>query len=204
MRSGGILSGAKDILAERKARFAFSSLGIVLGIASAVVRSTLDGVLPAILKANTVSNFLVLPAGEFEQAAEAVAVWRLALAIAMILFLLIGGMSILNAMLFTVEGSADEIRMRRAVGARPSDIVGLFLLPPLAVCLIAGVVGIVLGALGSFGLTAFMGTDQLLEGFVPVVRVGTLAESLLLCLSLGLATGLYPANRAAKKSQEFL
>jgi putative ABC transport system permease protein len=204
MRSGDILSGTKDILAAHKARFILSSLGIVFGTGSAVARSALDGILPTGLEANALSSLLVLSAGEFEQVADVVAVCHSALTITMLIFLLIGGMSILSTMLFTVEGSADEIRTRRAAGARPFDIVRLFLLPPIVVCLAAGVVGIAVGVLGSLGLVAFMGTGQLPEGFIPLVRVGTLAKALLLCIALGIAIGLYPADRAAREFQEFL
>jgi putative ABC transport system permease protein len=200
MRSGGILFGIKNLLADCGVRFTLSSLGIVFGIGAAVALSSLDSGLSAVLEADLVSNLFSL--SELKRVADVMAVWRPALIVVMLTALLVGAMSILSTMLFMAEKSMREIELRRALGARPLDIIGLFLLLPVVVCLIAGVAGIVLGVLGSLGFAVLLSVSQIIEGFVPIIHASVFVESVLISIIVGVLTGLYPAYRAAREPRE--
>jgi len=67
------------------------------------------------------------------------------------LSLLVGGIGIMNIMLATVLERTREIGIRRAVGARRSDILRQFLLEAVAICLMGCVIGLACGLLISWG-----------------------------------------------------
>jgi len=64
--------------------------------------------------------------------------------------LLVGGFGIMNIMLATVQERTKEIGLRKAVGAKNSDIIWQFLIETSFITLVAGVIGIILGALISW------------------------------------------------------
>jgi putative ABC transport system permease protein len=101
-----------------------------------------------------------------------------------------GGLVIMNLMLISVSQRAGEIGLRRAVGARASDITRQFLFESLFVTLAGGLAGVVLGlaiasAFDAMGLVASRVTWL------------TFAIALLACTAIGLAFGVYPARKAA-------
>lgn len=111
---------------------------------------------------------------------------RLILLIAMV-SLIVGGIGIANVMLISIVERTREIGVRRAIGAQRRDILGQFLVE-------AGVLGVFGGILGLIG-----GSIVNKIAFPPVasVPVQWFGYSFLICCSVGLISGLYPAIRAA-------
>jgi len=108
-----------------------------------------------------------------------------------ILSLIVGGIGILNIMLVSVTERTREIGIRKALGAKRRRILGQFATEAVALSLVGGVIGIVLG----FSL-AFLGRWMLdFPTSVPAWAVGV---SLLMSSGVGLLFGIYPAARAAR------
>jgi putative ABC transport system permease protein len=101
-----------------------------------------------------------------------------------------GGLVIMNLMLIAVSQRSKEIGLRRAVGARTSDITQQFLLESVFVALMGGVVGVALGLIVAWGLDA--------AGLV-VSRITWLpfVVAFAACTLVGLAFGVQPARKAA-------
>jgi putative ABC transport system permease protein len=114
----------------------------------------------------------------------------LSLALA-ILALLAGGAVITNLMLASVTQRASEIGLRRAMGARMSDIVRQFQLEALFVTVAGGVVGVLAGIAVALGLEA-AGLATSRVTWMPF------AVSLCACIVVGVIAGVYPARRAAR------
>jgi putative ABC transport system permease protein len=102
--------------------------------------------------------------------------------------LLVGGIGVMNIMLVTVTERTREIGIRKAVGARRSDIVGQFLLEAVLLSLFGGVVGVLAGLAGS---------RFRIVGVQPVVAPYSVVLAFGVALAVGLFFGLYPASRAA-------
>jgi putative ABC transport system permease protein len=107
------------------------------------------------------------------------------------LTLLVGGIGIMNIMLASVVERTREIGVRRTVGATRRDVTFQFLIEALMMTVGGGAIGVVLGVLVSWGITAFAGWST---------HVSAPAVLLALCVSLGvgLTFGLYPALKAAR------
>jgi len=107
-----------------------------------------------------------------------------------IVALIAGGLVIMNLMLISVAQRAGEIGLRRAVGARVSDISRQFLFESIFITLAGGVAGVVLGLAIASGLEA---------AGVAASRVTwvSFAIALLACTAIGLAFGVYPARKAS-------
>lgn len=108
-----------------------------------------------------------------------------------IIALLSGGVVIMNLMLAGVSQRAQEIGLRRAMGARASDIARQFLLEALFVTLAGGIVGVIVGVAAALGLEA-AGLANSRVTWVPF------AISLIACALIGVLFGLHPARKAAR------
>jgi putative ABC transport system permease protein len=104
--------------------------------------------------------------------------------------LLVGGIGIMNIMLATVLERTREIGVRRAVGARSSDIRFQFIVESFAISLIGGVAGIVAGLALARGVAAYAGWQTIVTGASILLATGV-------AMTVGLASGIYPAARAA-------
>jgi len=104
--------------------------------------------------------------------------------------LLVGGIGIMNMMLTTVTERTKEIGLRKAIGARKSDISTQFLAEAVTLTVVGGVIGILLGWLISFivNLTGLVATSVSL--FSVLIAFGVSALT-------GIIFGYYPARRAA-------
>lgn len=105
--------------------------------------------------------------------------------------LFVGGVGILSIMLITVKERVGEIGLRIAIGARPRDILVQFLSEALMLGVGGGVLGLALG------LASAQAIGELTEWLTYVPRqwiVAAMSASIL----LGLASGVYPAVRAAQ------
>lgn len=109
--------------------------------------------------------------------------------------LLVGGIGIMNIMLVSVTERTREIGLRKALGARKSDILLQFLTESSLLSLVGGILGIGLGWLLSFAIgkiAAASGTE-----FNPAVGANAILLAVLFSTAVGLFFGIYPANRAA-------
>lgn len=106
-------------------------------------------------------------------------------------FLVIGGVVIMNVMLTSVTERTREIGIRKSLGARKRDILLQFLVESSVLAGVGGVIGVLLAA----GLSALLGATTSLPMFVPVSAV---IVSLAVSTAVGLFFGIYPARRAAE------
>ncbi|HVO74450.1 MAG TPA: ABC transporter permease [Ignavibacteriaceae bacterium] len=107
-----------------------------------------------------------------------------------IIALIAAGVGIMNIMLVSVTERTREIGIRKAVGARKINILTQFLLEAIALCIIGGIIGIVLGV----GIGNFAGSFLNAQAAIPVDWV---VIGILLCVSVGVIFGTYPAYKAA-------
>ena len=104
--------------------------------------------------------------------------------------LVVGGIGIMNMMLTTVTERTREIGLRKAIGAKKSDISTQFLTEAVALTVIGGVIGIVLGWLVAYAvnLTGLIATSVSFYSILLAFGVSA---------GIGIIFGYYPARRAA-------
>jgi putative ABC transport system permease protein len=106
--------------------------------------------------------------------------------------LLVGGIGIMNIMLVSVTERTREIGLRKAVGARGSDILTQFLIESVLLSVIGGMIGVL------FGWLAIVLTTAL----IPTLKLSVTGDAVLLATAvssfIGIFFGLYPASRAAR------
>ncbi len=102
--------------------------------------------------------------------------------------LLVGGIGVMNIMLVSVTERTREIGIRKAVGARRSDILTQFLTEAMLVSLIGGLVGVLVGVLGS---------QFEIAGVHPEIATYSVPLAFSAAALSGLFFGTYPAARAA-------
>lgn len=107
-----------------------------------------------------------------------------------IIALLAAGVGIMNIMLVTVTERTREIGIRKAVGAKKMNILTQFLFEAVFLCVVGGFVGIAIGV----GVGNFVGGFLSAQTAIPYdwVLIG-----LLLCVTVGVIFGTYPAYKAA-------
>jgi ABC-type antimicrobial peptide transport system permease subunit len=105
-------------------------------------------------------------------------------------------------MLTNVTERIREIGLRKALGARSSDITAQFLIESVTLCLIGGIIGTILGFLLSFALTsaasAFTYGDAAGVKIVPVLDLQSILLAAGTCIAIGVIFGYSPARRAAR------
>lgn len=109
--------------------------------------------------------------------------------------LLVGGIGIMNIMLVSVTERTREIGLRKAVGARKSDILIQFLTESSLLSLIGGIIGIIVGWL----ISSLIGRIAASTGtpLTPNISLGAILLATIFSTAVGLFFGIYPANRAA-------
>ncbi len=105
--------------------------------------------------------------------------------------LLVGGIGIMNIMLAAVTERTREIGIRRAIGAKRSQIIKQFLIETVVLSTTGGLTGIAVGLLIPWLIT-------LLAGMPTMVTPISLLLSLGISMVIGIVFGLYPAVRAAR------
>lgn len=103
--------------------------------------------------------------------------------------LLVGGIGVMNIMLVSVTERTREIGIRKAVGARRSDILTQFLTEAVLVSLLGGICGVIVGVLGS---------QFSIAGVKPVIADYSIFLAFGAAVLTGLFFGTYPAARAAR------
>jgi len=102
--------------------------------------------------------------------------------------LLVGGIGVMNIMLVSVTERTREIGIRKAVGARRSDILTQFLVEAVLVSVFGGLAGVAAGVIGS---------QFKIAGVVPVIAPYSIGVAFGAAVLIGLFFGTYPAGRAA-------
>jgi len=105
--------------------------------------------------------------------------------------LIVGGIGIMNIMLVSVSERTEEIGLRKAIGAKQSDILIQFLFEALILSTIGGLVGTTTGLTGVF----------LLGVITPLpasVGITTTLSTMIISGSIGLIFGVLPAKRASQ------
>jgi len=105
--------------------------------------------------------------------------------------LLVGGIGIMNIMLVTVTERTREIGIRKAIGAERRSIIAQFLIEAAVICSIGGVIGILIGYMGT------MVAGKLLIGEVLTPSTGIAVGAFLFSVVLGILFGMYPAIKAS-------
>jgi putative ABC transport system permease protein len=105
--------------------------------------------------------------------------------------LLVGGIGIMNIMLVTVSERTREIGVRKAIGARRSNILFQFLIESSVISGIGGIIGIMLGMLANRLISTTF--EIPVRASLQVVMV-----AFLFSLFVGVFFGMYPANKASK------
>jgi putative ABC transport system permease protein len=105
--------------------------------------------------------------------------------------LLVGGIGIMNIMLASILERTREIGLRRAVGARQSDIVRQFVVEAMMISFAGGTIGVVFG----FFISRVIAW---LAGWSTIVTFSSIALAFLVSISVGLVFGIYPATKAAR------
>jgi putative ABC transport system permease protein len=131
-----------------------------------------------------------VPLELLERAEEQQSLWNLVLGSIAGISLVVGGIGIMNIMLANVTEQTREIGIRRAIGARRSDIVAQFLTESVVLCSVGGLLGIGVGV--SIPLVV-----QHFAGIEAVVRLWSVALAFSISTAMGVIFGIYPAARAA-------
>ena len=105
--------------------------------------------------------------------------------------LLVGGIGIMNIMLVSVTERTREIGLRLAVGARPRDIRGQFLIEATTLATIGGAIGVALGV-GAANAIANA------AGWPSLISLNAVAIAVVFSAMVGIFFGFYPAQRAAQ------
>jgi putative ABC transport system permease protein len=104
-------------------------------------------------------------------------------------FMVVGGIVIMNIMLASVTERTHEIGIRRSMGARRRDIVWQFIIESAVMATLGGVAGVVLASVIAQIVNMF---------FTASVPASAVVTGLVLSTAVGVFFGIYPAAKAAK------
>jgi len=134
---------------------------------------------------------IVVPEALLEHSKQTQQLFNLVMGLIAGISLLVGGIGIMNIMLASVLEQTREIGVRRAVGARRADIRFQFLVTAFSLAMLGGLLGVAMGLAIARGVAAY-------ADWPTVVTTWSIALSLGVSIAVGVASGLYPAMRAAR------
>jgi putative ABC transport system permease protein len=134
---------------------------------------------------------ITVPAGLLEQKRRTQFIFSVVMICIAGISLLVGGIGIMNIMLATVLERTREIGIRRAIGARQSDIIRQFLTEAVLISIIGGLIGIAFG----YSLSKIIAAAA---GWSTDVTTASIAVAFGVSVGIGLLFGIYPAVQAAK------
>lgn len=112
--------------------------------------------------------------------------------------LVVGGIGIMNSMLIAVHARVREIGLRKAVGARPKEILSQFLIESIIITVLGGCIGIAIGV--GLAYLAALVIPKLGYSWQFLVPLSSIWVSFGVCFVIGMVFGLYPAVKASKVS----
>jgi putative ABC transport system permease protein len=128
-------------------------------------------------------------ANQFKQITGSVA---LLTAVVSSIGLLVGGVGVMNIMLMSVTQRTREIGVRKAIGARRSDVIWQFLTEAVVLTGAGGIIGVALG----FGISVLI--NVFLPRLPSSVPLWAVVLAVVVSMSVGLFFGMYPAIKAAR------
>ena len=112
--------------------------------------------------------------------------------------LLVGGIGIMNMMLVAVTERTREIGLRKALGAKPLDILAQFLIEAVIMCGVAGAIGIGLGIFAGEGMAMIaVKIAKIVPEWPSVVSMQWVMISVSFSAAVGIFFGMYPAIKAS-------
>ena len=105
--------------------------------------------------------------------------------------LIVGGIGVMNIMLVSVTERTREIGVRKAIGAKRSNILAQFLIEAVTLSGVGGIIGVVFGS--ALSLLMRYGLKM-----TAVLSVFWIVTALILCGLIGVVFGVYPAWKAAR------
>nr|WP_294444281.1 ABC transporter permease [uncultured Blautia sp.] len=113
--------------------------------------------------------------------------------------LLVGGIGVMNIMLVSVTERTREIGIRKSLGAKTSSIMLQFLAEAAILTVIGGVIGIILGIIGAYGICSVISISMQMT-ISPGISLSVILFATLFSCAVGVFFGIYPARKAAKLS----
>jgi len=113
--------------------------------------------------------------------------------------LVVASIGIMNTMLTSVMERTREIGIMKAIGATNKDVLFIFIMEGIFISIIGGSAGIILGVLGSQGLSSVL-TSSFGGALSPVITTSSIVLGLAVAVIVGMLSSLYPARKAAKMS----
>ncbi len=153
---------------------------------------------------------VVVPKELLEQAKRTRIMFMIFMGLIAAITLVVGGIGIMNIMLATVTERTREIGVRRALGARQSDIVQQFLIETMVLSVVGGMTGVAGGLLGVYFIDGlrrqllfrapdFMETlPELIRTVAPTPVGWSIPVAFGISVVVGVIFGIYPAIRAAQ------
>ncbi|HCN11812.1 MAG TPA: ABC transporter permease [Kaistella sp.] len=114
------------------------------------------------------------------------------------LTILAGVIAISNILLITVKERTKEIGIRRALGAKPSEVRNQILLESVVITLTSGILGFIFGILLLMVVSIFTKDQDSFPFYNPTVNYGQVFAAMAIMVVLGLVIGMIPAQRAVK------
>ncbi len=112
--------------------------------------------------------------------------------------LLVGGIGIMNMMLVAVSERTREIGLRKALGAKPMDIMAQFLMESVVMCAVGGAIGIALGVFAGEAMAMLaVKIAKIVPEWPSVVSMEWVMISVSFSAVIGISFGMYPAIKAA-------
>jgi putative ABC transport system permease protein len=105
--------------------------------------------------------------------------------------LVVGGIVIMNMMLVSVTERTREIGVRKALGAKRTDVLSQFMIETTTIAAVGGLVGIIGGIIVAKGVTGLIGMPSRVETW-------SVFAGLFVASAVGIISGVYPAWKAAK------
>jgi putative ABC transport system permease protein len=126
-----------------------------------------------------------------EQAQQGMLLFKLFMGALTGISLLVGGIGIMNVLLASVIERTREIGIRKALGARRSDILSQFLVEALTLSVLGGLIGIAIGLLASAVIGQIAGWGFIFDPLTVVIAT-------IFSLAVGVVFGVWPARQAAQ------